>query len=221
MSQAKTKSGSSKKSEPKESPKKVSKKSAKTEPENISAYEKGESKGAMNRRLEFAGEGHQMSKELEEKTICIIRIRGSPGMRRTILNTLTLFNLHHVNHATLVRSNPSVLGMLQKAKDYIAYGTISTEMIGNLLKKRGLLVGNKPLTDNHVKFATDFDSIDNLAKGIFDGKIKMRDVKDLKPIFRLHPPIGGFHKSIKKNVNAGGMLGNHGEKIDLLIKKML
>ena len=189
MSQAKTKSGSSKKSEPKESPKKVSKKSAKTEPENISAYEKGKSKGAMNRRLEFAGKGHQMFKELEEKTICIIRIRGSPGMRRTILNTLTLFNLHHVNHATLVRSNPSVLGMLQKAKDYIAYGTISTEMIGNLLKKRGLLVGNKPLTDNHVKFATDFDSIDNLAKGIFDGKIKMRDVKDLKPIFRLHPPL--------------------------------
>jgi large subunit ribosomal protein L30 len=164
--------------------------------------------------------GAQMVKG-EEVTICIIRVRGSPGMRRTILNTLSLFNLHHVNHATIVRTNKSILGMLQKAKDYIAYGIVTPDIISKLLKRRGLLVGNKPLTDGHVKFATEYDSIDNLAKAIYDGKAKLRDVKDLKPIFRLHPPIGGFHKSIKKNVNAGGILGNHGDKIELLIKKML
>jgi len=159
--------------------------------------------------------------EVVEQTVLVIRVRGSPGMRRTILNTLQLMNLHKVNHATILRTNASTIGMLHKAKDYIAWGTISAESIGKLLKKRGLLTGNKPLTDGHVKFATNFDSIDNLANGIFEGKIRLREVKDLKPIFRLHPPIGGYHKSIKQNVNAGGILGNQGENINTILKKML
>jgi large subunit ribosomal protein L30 len=156
-----------------------------------------------------------------EKTICIIRIRGSPNIRQTISDTMKLFNLHHVNHATLVRTNPSVIGMLHKAKDYIAYGAIDLETLKKLLKKRGLLTGNKPLTDSHVKFATNFDSIDNLANGLFEGKTKLRDVPELKPIFRLHPPKGGFPGTIKRAVKAGGVLGNWGENINLLLKKML
>jgi large subunit ribosomal protein L30 len=159
--------------------------------------------------------------EVAEQTILVIRIRGSPGMRRTIMNTLQLMNLHKVNHATILRTNASTIGMLHKAKDYIAWGTISAESIGKLLKKRGLLTGNKPITDGHVQFATNFDSIDNLANGIFEGKIRLREVKDLKPIFRLHPPIGGYHKSIKQAVNAGGILGNQGENINNILKKML
>jgi len=108
--------------------------------------------------------------EVVEQTVLVIRVRGSPGMRRTILNTLQLMNLHKVNHATILRTNASTIGMLHKAKDYIAWGTISAESIGKLLKKRGLLTGNKPLTDGHVKFSTNFDSIDNLANGIFKVK---------------------------------------------------
>jgi len=156
-----------------------------------------------------------------EQTVCIIRIRGSPTMRQTIMDTLKLFNLHKVNHATLVRTNPSVIGMLHKAKDYIAYGTIDVETLKKLLKKRGMLTGNKPLTDSHVKFATNFDSIDNLANGLYEGKTKLRDVPELKPVFRLHPPAGGFPGTIKRAVNAGGVLGNWGETINLLLKKML
>lgn len=156
-----------------------------------------------------------------EKTICIIRIRGAPNMRQTILDTLQLFNLHKVNHATVIRTNPSINGMLHKVKDYIAYGTIDLDTLKKLLKKRGMITGNKPLTDFHVKFATNFDSIDNLAKGILEGKTKLREVPELKPVFRLHPPAGGFPGTIKRAVNAGGTLGNWGDKINLLLKKML
>jgi large subunit ribosomal protein L30 len=212
-----------KKTETKEAPKKAAKKPVKTVEEEPEVTDETSHRNVLKPKSVNVNEGKvgaQMVKG-EEKTICIIRIRGSPGMRRTVLSTLALFNLHHVNHATVVRTNPSVLGMLQKAKDYIAYGTISEDMLKKLLKKRALLVGNKPLTDGHVKFATEYDSIDNLAKGLYEGKVKLRDVKDLKPVFRLHPPIGGFKRSIKKNINAGGMLGNHGDKIDLLVKKML
>jgi large subunit ribosomal protein L30 len=159
--------------------------------------------------------------EKKEQTICVIRIRGALGMRRTIQNTLHLFKLYRVNHATLVRDNPSVRGMLHKAKDYIAFGPVDAEHIKKLLKKRSLLVGNKPLTDNHVRFATVYKSIDDLAKALFEGKIRMKEVKDLKPIFKLHPPIGGHKGSIKKAYNAGGVLGNVGENINGYLKKMM
>ena len=157
----------------------------------------------------------------KDETLCILRIRGAHGMKRTIMNTLNLLHLTRVNHATIVRSNASIRGMLQKAKDYIAFGPISTDSIKALLKKRALLMGNKPLTSDHIRHSTVYKSIDDLAKAIFDGKIKLKEVKDLKPIFRLNPPIGGYKRSIKKPINSGGVLGNVGDKINLYIKKMV
>lgn len=163
----------------------------------------------------------ESSSEASVPMICVIRVRGAHGMRRIITDTLSMMNLHSVNHAVVIPMTPTYAGMIQKAKDYIAYGPINAETLGKLLKKRGLLVGNKPLTENHVKFSTNYDSIDGLAKGIVDNKIKLRDVKDLKPVFRLHPPHGGFKGSIKKPVKAGGELGNHGTNINELVQKMI
>lgn len=204
----------SSKNNPKSESKSVAKVPAKVTSKPVSKKVNSEEKQAP-------ASSKEITKKPVEQTICIVRIRGSPGMRRTILNTLQLFNLHKVHHATLVRSTPSVLGMLQKAKDYIAYGPISFDILKKMLKKRALLIGNKPLTDAHVKITTNFDSIDNLANGLIEGKVKIRDVKNLKPIFRLHPPIGGFPGSIKWSAKAGGVLGNLGDNINALLKKML
>ena len=154
------------------------------------------------------------------ETYCIIRIRGAHGMNRKIQNTLNLLNLPKVNHATIVRTTPSILGMIQKAKDYISFGPVSEESVFNLLTKRALMTGQKPLTDDHVRFATVYESVKDLSKAIFEGKIKLQEVKDLKPVFRLHPPRGGFKGSIKKAYQAGGALGNVGEHINHYLKRM-
>jgi len=156
-----------------------------------------------------------------EQTICVIRIRGAHGMNRRILYTLQLMNLHSVNSATLLRSTPSTRGMLQKAKDYIAFGPINEETIKSLLKKRAILTGNKPLTDNHIRFSTVYKSVDDLANALHEGKIQLREIKDLKPVFRLHPPVGGYRGSVKKAIHSGGVLGNVGDKINLYLKKMI
>ena len=68
-------------------------------------------------------------KETEEvpKLIFAIRIRGSPGMRRKILDTLKMLRMHKVNHGVLVWGIPSYKGMLVKCKDYIAFGEIDEE----------------------------------------------------------------------------------------------
>ncbi len=50
---------------------------------------------------------------------------------------------------------------------------------------------------------------------------KGRDGK-IKKYFRLHPPRGGFErKGVKLPFTMGGALGNRGEKMNDLIKKML
>ena len=160
-------------------------------------------------------------KQDEEITLCVLRVRGAHGMRRTIQRTLHLMNLYSVNSATILRSTPIIRGMLQKSKDYISFGPISEDILKNVLKKRARLTGNKMLTDTHVRQTTVYKSIDDLAKAIYQGKIQLKEVKDLKPVFRLHPPIGGYPGSIKKPVGAGGTLGNVGSKINIYLKKMI
>lgn len=158
----------------------------------------------------------------EEETLCVIRIRGAHGMNRKILHTLHLLNLYRVNSATLVRTNPSTRGMIQKVKDYIAFGPVSAENIKRLLEKRALIEGNKPLTDNFIRVNTVYKSIDDLAKALHKGNISLNEIKSLKPVFRLHPPIGGYPgSSIKKPVGAGGSLGKVGDKINVYLKKMI
>lgn len=157
----------------------------------------------------------------EEETYCIIRIRGAHGMNRKILHTLHLLNLHRVNSATLVKTTPSVRGMIQKVKDYVAYGPISADNVKRLLEKRALLEGNKPLTDQFVRTNTVYKSVADLAKAIHKGKITLKEIKGLKPVFRLHPPIGGYPGSIKKPIGAGGSLGKVGDKINIYLRKMI
>jgi large subunit ribosomal protein L30 len=160
-------------------------------------------------------------KQEQEITLCVLRVRGAHGMRRTIQRTLHLMNLYSVNSATILRSTPIIRGMLQKSKDYISFGPISEEYLKKMLKKRARLTGNKMLTDSHIRRTTVYKSIDGLAKAIYQGKIQLKEVKDLKPVFRLHPPIGGYPGSIKKSIGAGGTLGNVGSKINIYLKKMI
>ncbi|MCF2142033.1 MAG: 50S ribosomal protein L30 [Candidatus Lokiarchaeota archaeon] len=157
----------------------------------------------------------------EEEIYCIIRIRGAHGMNRKILHTLHLLNLYRVNSAVLVKTTPSVRGMIQKVKDYVAYGPVSADNIKRLLEKRALLEGNKPLTDHFVRTETVYKSIPDLANAIHKGKIAIKEIKGLKPVFRLHPPIGGYPGSIKKPIGAGGSLGKVGDKINIYLRKMI
>ena len=53
----------------------------------------------------------------------VIRIRGTTGVKQGIASTLEMLRLNRISHAVLVDENPSYKGMLQKAKDYITWGT--------------------------------------------------------------------------------------------------
>ena len=153
----------------------------------------------------------------------VIRIRGAPGMKRSIEDTLKMLRLHKVNHGVLIWGDQSYKGMLQKCKDYIAYGDIDEKTLIRLLRARGRVEGNRPLTDEHIKNLTSYKTIKEFAKALLSGKVNYnsRDIKNLKPVFRLHPPIKGHRGSIKKHYTEGGTLGYVKSYINELIHKMI
>lgn len=149
----------------------------------------------------------------------LVRVRGDVNVRGTIKDTLKMLRLHRVNHCVLLNDNPHNAGMIQKVKDYVAYGVIDAATLEEMLINRGRLEGDLKLTEEYVAENTDYDSIKALAQAIYDGDVTVKDVPKLKPVFRLHPPRKG-HAGMKRTVQQGGVLGNHGEDINKLLKKM-
>ncbi len=152
-----------------------------------------------------------------------IRLRGAPGMRRKILDTLKMLRMHKINHGVLIWGTKSYKGMLMKCKDYIAYGEIDDKTLVRLLRVRGKIEGNISLTEEHLKNLTEYKTFKVLSKALLSGEIQYRekDLYKIKPVFRLHPPRKGHRGSIKKHFTEGGILGYVGVYINQIIHKML
>jgi large subunit ribosomal protein L30 len=150
----------------------------------------------------------------------VIRVRGTVNVRPEIKKTLQLLNLTRANHCVLVPESKSSKGMLQVAKDYVTWGEINDETVSMLLRKRGRLIGDKPLTDDHVKTATSYKTIDEVSKAIAKGEVIINEIPEIKKVFRLHPPLKGY-EGIKRSVMNKGALGYRGKKITDLLEKMM
>jgi large subunit ribosomal protein L30 len=153
-------------------------------------------------------------------TFAAIRIRGIVNVKPDIKKTLQLLNLTRANHCVLLEEKPSTKGMLQLAKDYITWGEIDKKVLSKLIISRGKLEGNKELTEKYVKSATSYDNVDKLSQAIIDNKFKYKDIPSIKPVFRLNPPRKGY-EGVKRSFSNKGALGYRGEKINILIEKMI
>ncbi len=152
--------------------------------------------------------------------LAVIRVRGRTGIRKEISDTLDMLHLTRVNHCVLIPETPAYKGMLQKVKDYVTWGEINKDTLEKLIRTRGRLYGDKPITDKYVKTTLGFESIDSLADAMINGKVLYKDIPNVKPVFRLHPPINGWEKT-KRHFKEGGALGYRGDKINDLILRML
>jgi large subunit ribosomal protein L30 len=151
--------------------------------------------------------------------LLVIRIRGQVNVSKREEDTLRMLRIDRNNHATLLDNRSSYLGMLNEAKDFITWGEPTIKTISLLLKKRGLIKGNKKLDDKTIS-DLGFNNIEELSESIFISEKEIQQIKPVKPFFRLHPPKGGFKNSIKKPFRSKGELGYRGEKINELAKKM-
>jgi len=149
----------------------------------------------------------------------IVQVRGVVNVRRDIKDTLRMLRLHHINHCVLVPDTPENLGMIRKVKDYVAYGEVDQVTIDTLLRTRGRVTGDQPLTDEYVKEHSGFGSIAEFATALSAGSARLSDVAGVKPVLRLHPPRKGY-KTIKRTFPQGGALGYYGAEINALLYKM-
>jgi large subunit ribosomal protein L30 len=130
-----------------------------------------------------------------------------------------MLRLDAVNNCVIIPETPDYKGMLNVAKDTCTWGEIGKETLIKMLKKRLRLKGNKRIDEKTLKEITKFDSFEGLADALIEGKVKLKDFKQLQPIFRLTPPSKGF-KSVKEHYPKGD-LGYRGKEINELLERMI
>ena len=148
----------------------------------------------------------------------VVRVRGSVNVKPKIKETMRLMKLNRVNHCVIIPENDTYKGMLNIIKDYVTWGEVDAETAELMLETAGKSSGNRAFEKADLK-DSKFKTIKALSKGLAEGKIVMRDVSGLKPLFRLHPPRKGY-EGIKRSFKEGGALGYRGKKINQLIRRM-
>jgi len=152
----------------------------------------------------------------------VVRARSDVKVEHSISETMGMLNLTRVNHAVIIPDNAQYKGMLQKAKDYITWGPVNADLAEKMITERGRLIGDKKITDADVKEGTEYGSIKEFAAAIASDDATVKDLPEMKRVFRLHPPRGpkGWG-GLKRSFVIGGALGARGEAISSLVERMI
>jgi len=147
----------------------------------------------------------------------IVRVRGDADTPSDVDDTLDMLNLTQMNAFTVVPEEDTYRGMVQKVNDYVAYGEPEASTLAVLLEERGETFEGGDVDD---EFAAEqgYDSVNDLAEAVVSGETTLREA-GVDPTVRLHPPRKG-HDGIKHSYKQGGVLGNHGEDINDLLRRM-
>lgn len=147
-----------------------------------------------------------------------VRIRGDPDTRKKARTTLERLGLEQKNHVLLLPETPAYEGMLTRAKDYIAYGTVDTEYATQLLAEHGETQYGA-LSENVEEFG--FDDVSDLVKAFADEDVPLSELRDdgFRNIVRMNPPSKGY-RDTRRHYNQGGSLGDHGGDIADLLDRM-
>ncbi len=142
------------------------------------------------------------------KKLLVVRVRGRVRLLTGIKNTMDMLRLYKTNYCVVLDNNLINKGMIQKAKDYLTWGEVDTTLIEELFAKRGTEYTG-PLTDSKKKIEYKSRYVEH--KG-----------KKYNKFFKLNPPRGGYgRKGIKTSFNLGGAVGNRGEKINDIVRRMM
>ena len=156
----------------------------------------------------------------QNKTIAVVRIRGTISAQKEARETLSLLHLDHTNHAILIDDRPSYKGMLQRVGNYVTWGEVTKETVSEMLQKRARLLGNKKLDEEYIT-KIGYKTFDELAEALVTGKVEHGKLPFMTPLFKLHPPSKGYKGKTKKSFRQGGEAGYRGEAINALVKRMI
>ncbi len=156
----------------------------------------------------------------QNKTIAVVRVRGTVSAQKEARETLSLLHLDHTNHAILIDDRPSYKGMLQRVGNYVTWGEVTKETVSEMLQKRARLLGNKKLDEEYLT-KIGYKTFDELAEALINGKVEHGKLPFMTPLFKLHPPTKGYKGKTKKSFRQGGEAGYRGEAINALVTRMI
>ncbi len=94
----------------------------------------------------------------------VVQIRGEVNMNQDVRDTLSMLNIHKVNHCALVPESETYRGMITKVNDFVAHGEPEQDVLETVLSKRAQpLEGSDDVDDEWVADNTDYDDIAGLA----------------------------------------------------------
>jgi len=138
--------------------------------------------------------------------IIVIRIAGQVDLSKSVKESLKRIHLERKYSATILEPTKENSALLKKLRNQLAYGNIDDKTLKDLLEKRA-----QPL-----KSGTKVD-VEKIISSL--GKESLKDL-GIKPFFRLHSPRGGVESKKHFGVRKG-VLGDNGEKINELVRRML
>lgn len=148
----------------------------------------------------------------------VLRIKGTVNVPHWARYTLNSLNLYKKFWATIIPETPESLGMLRKIKDFVAWTSVDSGFIKELLERRGKTIGSRPFKGLPDKGS--YPNIEELASDIAKDKVRLSNVQEVKPWFALNPPRGGFKRKTKTQFHQKGILGEDSELADI-IKRMM
>ncbi|PIN93547.1 50S ribosomal protein L30 [Candidatus Pacearchaeota archaeon CG10_big_fil_rev_8_21_14_0_10_31_24] len=137
--------------------------------------------------------------------IALIRISGLVEMPEKARITLDRIRLRRKYSLVLMEPTKENMSLIQKVRNFIAYGAIDNNTLKELLEKRGQSLSGKKIDAEKIISQIGKKSLTELG---------------LKPFFRLHPPRGGIDSKVHFPIRKG-VLGDNKEKINDLIRRML
>lgn len=107
-------------------------------------------------------EGGNLFIKGEPNFICVILIRSLARMPCDLRKTCELLRLSKINNLVIVKNNRAVKRMLEKIKTYVAYGTVSLEVLRELMYKKAMCTTdiNRHSEASGVKFQKDIAELE-------------------------------------------------------------
>jgi large subunit ribosomal protein L30 len=159
----------------------------------------------------------------EKSYLVAVRLKGGFGNPCPIARALGTLRLTRKFNAVLLEDTPASIGMLRAVKDYVTWGLVNKSDIISLLRERGVLSGGIAVTDQTTREKFGESSVQDLVSALTQGRVSLRTLwqKGLNPVFRLHPPSGGFDGSTKRAYGSRGELGRRQTTLMSLLTRMM
>ena len=152
-------------------------------------------------------------------SLLVVNMRGIVNTRTPVRKTLEQLSIAHRFNATIVPDNEAYVGMLNSAKEHVAWCKLDASTASKLLKARSEKSTGRRFKESELQ-GNGFQSFDDAARAFETGSASLKNVEGMRPFFRLSPPKGGFKRSTRRQFNQGGVLGLN-EELPKLLDKML